>query len=131
MELGPEQAWRLNDAYPHVVYAHSGVVGAAARLPKVPASQKRLSEDSSSIRRMRASMPAAIVATQSVRHRSPLRALRTRGIVINNAPSQTELSQKAASLSSEALERFPKVHFSIPKMNHNGLCCVPIGTVQR
>jgi hypothetical protein len=93
--------------------------------------QKRLSEDLSSIRRMRAWMPAAIVAAQLVRHRSPLRALRTRGIVINNAPSQTELSQKAASLSFEALERFPKVHFRIQKMNHNGLCRVPIGTVQR
>ena len=88
-------------------------------------------EDLSSVRRMRASMPAAIVTTQSARHRSPLGALRTRGIVINNAPSQTELSQKAASLSFEALERFPKVHFRIQKMNHNGLCCVPIGTVQR
>jgi hypothetical protein len=124
-------AWRLKDACPQVVYAHPGTVGAAARLPKAPGSQKRLSEDLSSIRRMRAWMPAAIVAAQLVRHRSPLRALRTRGIVINNALSQTELSQKAGSLSFEALERFPKVHFRIQKMNHNGLCRVPIGTVQR
>jgi hypothetical protein len=42
-----------------------------ARLPKAPGSQKRLSEDSSSVWRMRASMPVATVATQSVRHRSP------------------------------------------------------------
>ena len=122
---------------------------------RAPGSQKR-SEGLSSVRMMRASVPAAIVATQSVRHRSPvrdpvhipsefpgwlgcvanrladrLRALRTRGIVINNAPSQTELSQKAASLSFEALERFPKMHFPIQEMNRNGLCCVLIGTVQR
>ena len=50
-----EEAWRLNDAHP-------GTIGAAARLPKAPGSQKRLSEDLSSVRRMRASMPAAIVA---------------------------------------------------------------------
>ena len=49
----------------------SGTVGEAAKLPKAPGSQKRLSEDSSSVWRMRASMPVATVATQSVRHRSP------------------------------------------------------------
>jgi hypothetical protein len=36
-----------------------------------------------------------------------------------------------ASLSFEALERFPTMHFPIQKMNHSGLCCVLIGTVQR
>jgi hypothetical protein len=41
------------------------------------------------------------------------------------------LSQKAASLSFEALERFAMMHFPVQKMNHNGLCCVLIGTVQR
>src|SRR6266700_2096139 len=45
---------------------------AAAKLPKAPGSQKRLSEDFSSLRLTRASVPAAIVATQSVRHRSPV-----------------------------------------------------------
>jgi hypothetical protein len=46
---------------------------AAARLPKAPGSQKRLSEHPSSVRLKRASLPAAIVATESVRHRSQLR----------------------------------------------------------
>ena len=45
---------------------------AAAKLPKAPGSQKRLSEDFSSLRLTRASVPAAIVAAQSVRHRSPV-----------------------------------------------------------
>jgi hypothetical protein len=89
-----EEAWRLNDAHPHVAYAHPGTVGAAARLPKAPGSQNRLSEDLSSVRMMRASMPAAIVATQSARHRSPVVERRPNGSGPNRCEEVPEMSQR-------------------------------------
>jgi hypothetical protein len=71
MSKPADNSWKRT-THPHVVYAHPGTVGAAAKLPKAPGSQKRLSEDLPSVRLTRANMPAAIVATQSVRHRSPV-----------------------------------------------------------
>jgi hypothetical protein len=50
----------------------SACVGKATAGYDIECGEKRLREDLSSVWRMRASMPVATVATQSVRHRSPV-----------------------------------------------------------